>query len=164
MLCMQTCAAWPMHMRATLPPFKRSIAMAACPVHKSLCHEGGDNIKGKTYFFAAGGELELPPCAFEDRWVQLSATERAVYERTRAQLESAVAHAGLGRGRVRYATAAKRKQCALPSPLLIFLMPPTSTVFAFLGPSTGIHLHNHPPTLMCPRTAIAYLPMPYFDH
>ncbi len=55
----------------------------------------------------------------------LSAAERAVYERTRAQLESAVAHAGLGRGRVRYASAAKRKQCALSLPVLPALHMPS---------------------------------------
>ena len=49
------------------------------------------------------GELDLPECVHEDRWLQLSSVERTIYNRTFARLESAVRQAGLLRAKHRIA-------------------------------------------------------------
>ena len=42
-----------------------------------------------------GGELDLPECVSEDRWLQLSSVERTIYNRTFAALETSVRQSGL---------------------------------------------------------------------
>ena len=58
----------------------------------------------------SGGELDLPECVTEDRWLQLSSVERTIYNRTFNALESSVRHSGLLRARNRAAMEGPSKK------------------------------------------------------
>ena len=49
----------------------------------------------RVWAFWPGGELDLPECVSEDRWLQLSSVERTIYNRTFNALETSVRQSGL---------------------------------------------------------------------
>lgn len=75
--------------------------------------------------YGLGGELDLPECVREDRWLQLSSVERAIYNRTYAALETSVRQTGLLRQKQRAAPdGRKHKTCttvSVPKDHLMFL-------------------------------------------
>lgn len=83
----------------------------ACPENGKGCF----TISGVLW---PGGELDLPECITEDRWLQLSSVERTIYNRTFAALESSVRQSGLLRQKNRNTmeAAARRFKTWAPHP------------------------------------------------
>ena len=71
---------------------------------------GYDLIDGVVSGVCSGGELDLPECVTEDRWLQLSSVERTIYNRTFNALESSVRQSGLLRARNRAALESPGKK------------------------------------------------------
>lgn len=69
-----------------------------------------DLIDGIVSGVCPGGELDLPECVTEDRWLQLSSVERTIYNRTFNALESSVRQSGLLRARNRAALEGSSKK------------------------------------------------------